>query len=549
VVVARQSRVQTQRVGREGTIIFETLAELVISSAGLERIASVSLDERVIDRTDRVGLEAFPAFGQLPAPGEALLVGLSAPTPGNVVAIRFRCHVEGVGVDPENPPLAWEAFDGATWMPCEIERDETGGFNQPGDVILHVPLGHDVAIIDGQRAAWLRCRVTQPDEGQPFYSASPAIEQVTAFVIGGTTDAVHAEVIDDEVLGISEGTAGQVFRLRHTPIVNSEGHQLLDVAGGDGWEEWTEVDTFAASGPEDRHFMLDPVSGDVSLGPAIRLEDGTVRNYGAVPAKGAPLRIRQYRAGGGQKGNVSRGALSSMKSTIPFIARVENREPASGGVDGEALENAKERGPISLRTLGRAVTVEDYEILARQSASGIARVRCVPAKDEDSAGVRILVVPAVATDEDGTMPFARLAPGIDLLRRVASELDKRRAIGARVVVEPPFFQGITVVSQVRSFSFADPARVRADATAALYRFLHPIDGGSEGTGWPFGRPVHVGEIYAVLQHVPGVELVEAVQLYPADPVTGDRGQVTQRLEIADNALLFSYGHEVRVIES
>jgi predicted phage baseplate assembly protein len=238
-----------------------------------------------------------------------------------------------------------------------------------------------------------------------------------------------------------------------------------------------------------------------------------------------------------------------MKSTIPFIARVENREPAAGGVDGEALENAKERGPISLRTLGRAVTVEDYEILARQSASGIARVRCVPAKDEDSGGVRILVVPAVATDEDGTMPFARLAPGLDLLRRVASELDKRRAIGARVVVEPPYFQGITVVSQVRSFSFADPARVRADATAALYRFLHPIDGGSEGTGWPFGRPVHVGEMYAVLQHVPGVELVEAVQLYPADPVTGDRGQVTQRLEIAENALLFSYGHEVRVIES
>ncbi len=51
----------------------------------------------------------------------------------------------------------------------------------------------------------------------------------------------------------------------------------------------------------------------------------------------------------------------------------------------------------------------------------------------------------------------------------------------------------------------------------------------------------------MLQSVIGVELVEAVQLYPADPVTGVRGTVTQRLEIEQNALLFSYGHEVRVV--
>ena len=82
---------------------------------------------------------------------------------------------------------------------------------------------------------------------------------------------------------------------------------------------------------------------------------------------------------------------------------------------------------------------------------------------------------------------------------------------------------------------------------ALYRFLHPIKGGADGTGWPFGRPVHAGEVYAVLQQVYGVEIVEAVQLYPADPVTGERGLVTQRLEIAPNALLFSYGHELRVV--
>jgi predicted phage baseplate assembly protein len=196
------------------------------------------------------------------------------------------------------------------------------------------------------------------------------------------------------------------------------------------------------------------------------------------------------------------------------------------------------------------VTVEDYEMLAKAAAPGIARVKCVPAGDDDhEGGVRVLVVPAVADDADATMPFARLAPSPELLQRVSTELDARRTIGARVVIEPPFYQGVTVVAQLRSRPFADPARVRDDATAQLYSYLHPIYGGAEGTGWPFGRPVHAGEVYAVLQQVAGVELVEAVQLYPADPVTGDRGQVTQRLEISANALLFSYGHEVRAVPS
>ncbi len=547
VVIPRGTRVSTQRVEREDPVVFETLRPLTIHSCGLERAVSVGVEGLSSDHSERLGIEGFFCFGAIPIPGECLLLGLSDAAPSNIVVLRMQCHLEGVGVDPESPPLVWEAYDGGKWIACDLERDETGGLNQPGDVILHVPAEHEVALIDGQRAGWLRCRVTEPEEGQPFYSASPSIEQLAAFIVGGTTQAVHALVVDDETLGLSEGVPAQHFGLRHTPAVPSEIPHVVEVAAGDGWEEWSEVDTFAASGPEDRHFMVDAVSGDVSFGPAVRLEDGTICYYGAVPPKGAPIRIRQYRSGGGQGGNVARHSLTVLRSKVPYVTAVTNREPAAGGVDGEEVENAKARGPISLRTLGRAVTVEDYEMLAKGAAPGIARVRCVPAAGEDADGVRVLVVPAVADDEDETMPFARLAPPPELLAQVAAELDQRRTIGARVVVEPPLFQGVTVVAQLRSRHFADPPRVRDDATSALYRYLHPIHGGAEGAGWPFGRPVHAGEVYAVLQSVPGVELVEAVQLYPADPVTGMRGAVTQRLEIEPNALLFSYGHEVRVV--
>ena len=81
---------------------------------------------------------------------------------------------------------------------------------------------------------------------------------------------------------------------------------------------------------------------------------------------------------------------------------------------------------------------------------------------------------------------------------------------------------------------------------ALYDYFHPITGGPNGDGWPFGRPVNVGEVYSVLQGLRGTELVEDARLFGADPVTGQRGQQTQRLELEPHALVFSYEHQVLV---
>ena len=81
---------------------------------------------------------------------------------------------------------------------------------------------------------------------------------------------------------------------------------------------------------------------------------------------------------------------------------------------------------------------------------------------------------------------------------------------------------------------------------ALYTYFNPVIGGPEGLGWPFGRPAHVGEVYSVLQRLRGIELVEDVRLFGADPVTGQRGQAVQRLELQPNALVYSYEHQVLV---
>jgi predicted phage baseplate assembly protein len=243
---------------------------------------------------------------------------------------------------------------------------------------------------------------------------------------------------------------------------------------------------------------------------------------------------------------VAAHALSTLKSSIPFVGRVENRRPAAEGVDGEDIENAKVRGPIVLRTRGRAVTTEDYEQLALEAAPEVARVRAVPAGDGVDAGsVRVLVVPAAAS-RAGRLQFEQLVPPDDTLERISRRLDECRVIGVRVLTEPPAYRGITVVARLRARSRTNPGRLQEAALEALYAYFHPISGGPEGSGWPFGRPVQVGEVYAVLQGVGGLELVEDVRLFGADPITGQRGQSVPRLDLDPNALVFSYEHQVLV---
>ncbi len=547
VTIPTGTQIATLRTDTSEAIAFATTHDLPIVPCALGRMGSMIDGKTLRDHSEGLekGADIF-AFAEVPQPGDALYVGLTEAVPSNAVRLRFRASIDGVGVDPTNPPLAWEAWTGDDWEPCELDSDTTGGLNRDGDVVLHVPGDHVASLIAKQRAGWLRARVTQPDEGQPAYSASPKVSGLTAITIGGTVGAVNAELVLAEDVGISEGVPGQRFPLKRGPVVPGDGIPVLEVAGDDGWDEWTHVADFASSGADDRHFTLDASSGEVRLGPAVRLADGAFRRYGAVPAKGAHLRLREYRIGGGRRGNVAPRAIAVMKASIPFVSRVENRRPARGGVDGEDVENAKIRGPIRLRARGRAVTTEDYEQLAREAAPEVARVRAVAAGDGADAGsVRVLIVPAAVTDQ-GRLRFDQLVPNEDTLQRITDRLEEARVIGTRAIVEPPVYRGITVVAKLRARPRANPTRLQEEALEALYEYFNPITGGPDGTGWPFGRPINVGEVFSVLQGLRGTEIVEDARLFGADPVTGQRGQQTPRLELEAHALAFSYEHQVLV---
>jgi predicted phage baseplate assembly protein len=552
IVVPAGTEVATVRTESEEAVVFAAERDLTVVPCELRYLVVRNSGEQVTDRTaDLAEGRDVMCFAEAPAVGDCLLFGLTAAVPDCAVALELDSRVDGVGVDPRQPPLVWEAWTENGWQECEVDRDGTGGLNRPGAIVLHVPGGHALSRGGGRQAGWLRCRVTEAQPDQPFYTTSPTVRAAEAFTIGGTAPAIHAETVRDEALGESTGLPGQRLRLANAPVAvtGDDPPLLLQTAEDDGWVDWQVVPHFAGSGPRDRHVTLDATTGEIAFGPAVREPDGTLRQYGMVAPKGAVVRARRYRTGGGRAGNVARGAVVVLRTSIPYVSEVVNREAARGGVDGETVAEAKARAPITLRAQERAVTLRDYEELARRAAPEMARITCLEGAENDygAHAVRVLVVPQAVPDPDGRLRFEQLVPGDALLGRITRHLDERRPIGTRLAVGPPHYQGVTVVATVHAFRGADTDLVRDRAHDALYQHLDPLTGGAAGTGWPFGRPVQAGEIFAVLQRVPGVELVDKVVLHPADPLTGKRGEATDRINLAASSLVFSYDHRVRVI--
>jgi predicted phage baseplate assembly protein len=552
VVVPTGTEVATVRSEIEPAVVFTIVEPLVIEPCSSVGARSVSAGGEERDHANaRQSGEGFLAFDDPPTAGDALHVILSNAVPSGAVRLRLTCdEAFGQGIDPRRPPLVWEAWDGKRWRGCEWD-DRTGGLNHDGEVVVHVHRHHAPLDEGRQRRAELRCRVLEPGEDRPSYERSPRITGLTAATIGGTGRSVHAELIVGELLGRSTGVPAQRFSLRRRPVVPSERPLVIETVTDGKREEWTEVANFSESGAGDTHFRVEHAAGEIVFGPAVRdPDDGRLRHYGRVPPRDAELWIREYRTGGGRGGNVARRAIQVLKTAIPYIARVENRGPGTGGTDGEKLEDAKIRGALELHRVERAVTPEDYERLTREAGAGVTRVVCVAAADEGPyVGVaRVVVVPRVPVDAHGRVNPADLIPSDDALERVRSYLEERRVIGARFVVQPAQYKGLRINALVRLLPGAQPKEVVAASIVALNRYFNPITGGAKGDGWPFGREVYSGEAQLVLQRVRGVEFVQEVKLFPVDLESGDRGEEAQRIDLDRDTLIVSHEHMVAVAD-
>jgi predicted phage baseplate assembly protein len=552
VVVPAGTQVMTPASASGGSseaVVFTTVQELVIAPPELVAARTVTAaDDRVVDvwdnlRFDVLGVPCF-ASPEL-TPGDAFYLGFARSLAGAVLRLSITAQAEGIGVDPRDPPLVWEVWSGEAWITAQVNGDSTGGLNRAGEIVLLVPVAHQLMTIGNTAAYWLRARLLAPKQGQPTYQASPRVRAVTAATLGGTIGAEHAETMLAETIGRSDGGPAQSFVVSHTPVLPRRDGEHVRVTDGDGAADWTEVEDFTSSGPRDKHYAWDSGSGVIRFGPRVRYPDGAVRQHGMIPRDGAQISVTGYRHGGGSRGNVGARTLTVMRSTVPYVRGTINLAPAVGGVDAETVAEAKVRGPLTLRTGQRAVTAGDYERLTMEASPEVARARCLPTT-RGNGSVRLLVVPAVRGDSTRHQldDFAITAP---LMRSITDHLDAHRLVGTAVEVGTPYYQGVSVVALVHTGPGRPAGLVRQRAAEALTRYINPLTGGAEGTGWPFDADINAAVVTQLLESVEGIERVEEALLYEYDLRTGQRlGAGKDVIRLDQHSLFLSAAHQVVV---
>ncbi|MFN8375288.1 MAG: putative baseplate assembly protein [Anaerolineae bacterium] len=499
------------------------------------------------------GFEEFSVFeSSTPQPDDALYLGFDQDLSYHLLGVEIEVSTaEGAGIDPTNPPYVWEVLQGEQdqeWARAEVDQDGTMGFNVTGVVRLHLPAMQRGAR-NNYNAFWVRCRLMNPDEGGgPSYQVSPKIRKIKTNAWGVTVAATNVTTVRNEIVGRSDGSPGQRFYLEHTPVMPRKPGEHLVVRYDDGREErWSEVSDFSSSNPDDRHYTIDSRSGEIRLPPALPQRDGSVRRYGSIVPKSAMVVMRGYRYGGGRAGNVASDTLKVLKTALPYVARVTNRQPAQGGLDAEHLDDTKMRVPSHLRSLGRAVTGSDFEYLAREAALGqVGRAYCLQSADVAPGEVHVLIIPQVPNMQGFIAPESlRLLP--DVHERVVSYLDERRLLSTRLVVSEPQYVWVQTEVRFRPSYTADTDQVRRAIEMRLFEFLNPLTGGTDGNGWTFGRGLFVADIMAVLLAIPGVDFIRSVKLYPVVYDSGEfmRGNEVQEIEVPANGVIVSVEHLVR----
>ena len=570
------TEVATVRTETLDAIVFTTDEDLIISPPRLDHFLitpdGTQFEDRLpllkeIDESQARGPgqgdapSHFSLFEDVPQPGNSFYFGYGSDLRGAVLLVNLDLEdVASVGVNPYNPPLLWEYWDAAAqdWSRFEdrpesqawLEADDTQGLNTHGHLLFHLPRTAGATTVGLREGYWIRCQVTPFTREQGSYESSPRLKAIQSRAVGGLVAASNITRQVGEILGTSDGKTGQVMKVSRAPILPLGPNETVEVEAQDnsGWEPWEQVSEFSQSGPSDRHFMYDPVAGEVRFGPAIRSPYGEYARHGTPPPRGSRVRLSSYRYGSGPRGNVGRNTLTVLKSSIPYVASVTNHRSAAGGVDPEDIENAKMRGPQALRTLHRAVTAEDFEYLAKEASPSVGRAHCLQPQETGREGapppgvVQVLLVPNLP-DAGRRLTPEDLAISTDLVDHVKEYLDERRLLSVALTVSEPEYTWVAVEARVNTGPGME-TRVKQAVEEKLYRFLNPIHGGREGSGWNFGRGLFESELCAQIQSVPGVNYIEDLKVFSVDPTTEDRGEAVQSLSIPAAGLLCSHSHSV-----
>jgi hypothetical protein len=306
--------------------------------------------------------------------------------------------------------------------------------------------------------------------------------------------ATHGQSVS-EILGSGNAsTSNQEMSLKQSPLTYTQAPtptgresslqvQVNSVA-------WTEVTSLYGQEPSARVFAtLNESDGTAD----VRFGDGV---EGATLPTGQNNIRANYRIGSGLAGNVAAGAISTLLDRPLGVSGVANPEAATGGQDAQSLDDIRSNAPQSVLTLGRAVSITDYQNFASTFA-GIAKAYALWIPCGPGRGV-FLTVAGVAG--------AALPPGNPTLVNLATALQN--------------YGNPLVPIAIRSFletTFGFSADLRYDPAydqpTVKSQVLQKLSQTFNFQPRSFGQGVSSDEVAAVIQAVPGVVAVNVTGLH------------------------------------
>ncbi len=263
-----------------------------------------------------------------------------------------------------------------------------------------------------------------------------------------------------------------------------QGSMSLQIGG----ETWVLVDTFAKSKPTDKHFM---VSVDESLSPYIMFGDGT---FGKKPAAGAKITNVVFYLTNGTQGNVKSNTITSVPSVISSSitdATVSNAYDAGGGSNYENFTMLKEHIPLSVKTLGVAITKEDFESLA-MLVDGVNK-----AKADYECGRKLTIY---------ISPDGGAVASSELINRVYNLLSQRAPMTTWLKVKSAGKVQIILEMGVTGKKSYKTAEIQTQILTALYNAYSPEQA-------QIGGSVRVSDIYALIDNLSTVDYLHLTKFY------------------------------------
>ena len=263
-----------------------------------------------------------------------------------------------------------------------------------------------------------------------------------------------------------------------------QGSMSLQIGG----ETWVLVDTFAKSKPTDKHFM---VSVDESLSPYIMFGDGT---FGKKPAAGAKITNVVFYLTNGTQGNVKSNTITSVPSVISSSitdATVSNAYDAGGGSNYENFTMLKEHIPLSVKTLGVAITKEDFESLA-MLVDGVNK-----AKADYECGRKLTVY---------ISPDGGAVASSELINRVYNLLSQRAPMTTWLKVKSAGKVQVILEMEVTGKKSYKTPEIQTQILTALYNAYSPEQA-------QIGGSVRLSDIYALIDNLSTVDYLHLTKFY------------------------------------